>query len=68
VLEVAQKRLDSPPDPDLDRLDLTHLKVYTIDDQVPAIDDGLSWELLTDGRQQLWCISLILVGYYQRMN
>jgi exoribonuclease-2 len=56
VLEVAQKRLDSPPpDPDLDRLDLTHLKVYTIDDQSTSeIDDGLSWELLPDGRQQLW--------------
>ena len=56
VQEVAQQRLDSPPpDPDLDRLDLTHLKVYTIDDQSTSeIDDGLSWELLTDGRQRLW--------------
>jgi len=57
VLEVAQQRLDSPP-PDLDvsgRLDLTHLKVYTIDDESTSeIDDGLSWELLPDGRQQLW--------------
>ena len=56
VLEVAWQRLDSPPlDPDSDRLDLTHLKVYTIDDQSTSeIDDGLSWELLADGRQQLW--------------
>lgn len=56
VQEVAQQRLDSPPpDPDSDRLDLTHLKVYTIDDQSTSeIDDGLSWELLTDGRQRLW--------------
>ena len=56
VLEVAQQRLESPPlDPDSDRLDLTHLKVYTIDDQSTSeIDDGLSWELLVDGRQQLW--------------
>jgi exoribonuclease-2 len=56
VLEVAQQRLDSPhPDPDQDRLDLTHLKVYTIDDQSTSeIDDGLSWELLASGRQQLW--------------
>jgi len=56
VLEVAQQRLDSPPpDPDSDRLDLTHLKVYTIDDESTSeIDDGLSWELLPDGRQQIW--------------
>ena len=57
VLEVAQQCLDSPP-PDLDvsfRLDMTHLKVYTIDDESTSeIDDGLSWELLLDGRQRLW--------------
>ena len=57
VLEVAQQRLDSPP-PDLDvsfRLDLTHLKVYTIDDESTSeIDDGLSWEALADGRQRVW--------------
>ncbi|PIG92022.1 ribonuclease R family protein [Gloeocapsopsis sp. IPPAS B-1203] len=55
VLEVAQQRMDSPPpDPDR-RLDLTHLKVYTIDDQSTSeIDDGVSWELLADGRQRLW--------------
>ena len=53
---MAQQRLDSPPpDPDSDRLDLTHLKVYTIDDQSTSeIDDGLSWELLPDGQQRLW--------------
>lgn len=56
VLEVAQQRLNSPPtDPDADRLDLTHLKVYTIDDESTSeIDDGLSWESLTDGRRRLW--------------
>ncbi len=56
VLEVAQQRLDfPPPDPDSERLDLTHLKVYTIDDQSTSeIDDGLSWELLADGRERLW--------------
>lgn len=56
VLEVAQQRLESPPpDPDADRLDLTHLKVYTIDDEsTTEIDDGLSWELLADGRERLW--------------
>lgn len=56
VLEVAQQCLDSPPpDLDLDRLDLTRLKVYTIDDESTSeIDDGLSWELLADGQQKLW--------------
>lgn len=57
VLEVAQQRLNFPP-PDLDvstRLDLTHLKVYTIDDESTSeIDDGVSWDVLTDGRQRVW--------------
>lgn len=56
VLEMAQRRLISPPpDPDLNRLNLTHLKVYTIDDEsTREIDDGLSVEFLQDGRQRLW--------------
>ncbi len=56
VLEVAQQCLDSPPpDLDLDRLDLTKLKVYTIDDESTSeIDDGLSWEVLANGQQKLW--------------
>lgn len=56
VLEVAQQCLDSPPpDLDTDRLDLTHLKVYTIDDESTSeIDDGLSWESLPNGKQRLW--------------
>ncbi|MBU7586749.1 MAG: VacB/RNase II family 3'-5' exoribonuclease [Nostoc sp. TH1S01] len=56
VLEVAQQRLDSPTtDLDANRLDLTHLKVYTIDDEsTTEIDDGLSWESLPDGRERLW--------------
>ncbi|WP_103126331.1 ribonuclease catalytic domain-containing protein [Nostoc cycadae] len=56
VLEVAQQRLDSPTtDLDVNRLDLTHLKVYTIDDEsTTEIDDGLSWESLSDGRERLW--------------
>ena len=56
ILEVAQQCLDSPPpDPDTERLDLTHLKVYTIDDEsTQEIDDGLSIENLDDGRQRLW--------------
>ncbi|HEY9851965.1 MAG TPA: ribonuclease R family protein [Leptolyngbyaceae cyanobacterium] len=56
VLEVAQQRIEFPP-PDLDenRLDLTHLKVYTIDDEsTREIDDGLSCEIRTDGTQRLW--------------
>jgi exoribonuclease-2 len=56
VLEVAQQQLSShPPDPDSERLDLTHLKVYTIDDEsTTEIDDGLSWEALEDGREKVW--------------
>jgi exoribonuclease-2 len=56
VLEVAQQRLDFPPaDLDSDRLDLTHLKVYTVDDEsTTEIDDGLSWERLSDGRERWW--------------
>ncbi|KOP27517.1 ribonuclease [Hapalosiphon sp. MRB220] len=56
VLEVSQQRLQSPPpDPDSNRLDLTYLKVYTIDDEsTTEIDDGLSWEQLPDGRERLW--------------
>ncbi|MCM0592127.1 MAG: ribonuclease R family protein [Gloeotrichia echinulata IR180] len=56
VLEVAQQRLDSPPSsPDTDRLDLTHLKVYTIDDEsTTEIDDGISWELLPETRERVW--------------
>jgi exoribonuclease-2 len=56
ALEVAQHYLSAPP-PDLnvDRLDLTHLKVYTIDDEsTREIDDGLSLEYLPDGRERLW--------------
>ncbi len=56
VLEVAHQRIDSlPPDLDTHRLDLTHLKVYTIDDESTSeIDDGLSWEKLPDGQERLW--------------
>lgn len=48
VLEVAQLYMDFPhPDPDKNRLDLTHLKVYTIDDEsTKEIDDGLSVEYI----------------------
>ena len=57
VLELAQSCLQSPPpDPDTNRLDLTHLKVYTIDDEsTEEIDDGLSIEFLGEGQPpRLW--------------
>lgn len=56
VSEMAQCRLTSPPpDPDADRVDLTRLKVYTIDDEsTREIDDGLSVEFLGNGQQRLW--------------
>ncbi len=56
VLDVVQTCLISPPpDSEPNRLDLTHLKVYTIDDaSTTEIDDGLSVETLEDGRERLW--------------
>ncbi len=56
ILDMSQRRLLEPPaDPDINRLDLTHLKVYTIDDEsTREIDDGLSVEFLEDGLEQLW--------------
>lgn len=56
VLEVAQLVLKNPPkDPDINRLDLTHLKVYTIDDEsTQEIDDGLSIERLDNGLCRIW--------------
>jgi exoribonuclease II len=54
---VAHELLTNPPI-DLDlahRRDLTHQKVYTIDDEsTQEIDDGLSLEILPDGRHKLW--------------
>jgi exoribonuclease II len=56
VLAAVQERLTTiPPDIEGDRKDLTHLKVYTIDDESTAeIDDGLSLETLENGRQRVW--------------
>ena len=56
VLDVAkQYAKETPSDLEDNRLDLTHLKVYTIDDEsTKEIDDGLSVEYLEDGRQKLW--------------
>jgi exoribonuclease II len=57
VVRAMEHYIEVPP-PDLDqkyRRDLTHLKVYTIDDESTAeIDDGLSLELLDDGRERIW--------------
>ncbi len=56
VADLAHEHLASaPPDLHSDRLDLTHLKVYTIDDEsTREIDDGLSIEILPDGREKIW--------------
>lgn len=56
VLEVAQLILKTPPkDLNVERLDLTHLKVYTIDDEsTKEIDDGLSVEKLENGVNRIW--------------
>lgn len=56
VLDVVQFYLENlPPDRDSNRLDLTHLKVYTIDDEsTEEIDDGLSVEFLGDDQIKLW--------------
>ncbi|MEM6835764.1 MAG: ribonuclease R family protein [Cyanobacteria bacterium P01_C01_bin.120] len=56
LLTMAQHCLSNPPpDADVNRLDLTSLKTYTIDDEsTREIDDALSLEALPDGRQRLW--------------
>ena len=56
VLNVSQSRLQScSKDVPSDRLDLTHLKVYTIDDEsTTEIDDGLSVEYLDTEQIRLW--------------
>ncbi len=56
VLDVVQPRLQSNPiEADENRLDLTHLKVCTIDDEsTTEIDDGLSIEYLDNGTAKIW--------------
>lgn len=56
VLDVVQPRLQSDPtEADENRLDLTHLKVCTIDDEsTTEIDDGLSIEYLGNGKAKIW--------------
>ncbi|XP_024394538.1 ribonuclease II, chloroplastic/mitochondrial [Physcomitrium patens] len=56
-VEAAQSVMTNPPlDTNLaDRVDLTHLKVYTIDSEdADEIDDGLSAIRLPDGRIKVW--------------
>ncbi|GJP48594.1 hypothetical protein CLOM_g7889, partial [Closterium sp. NIES-68] len=52
----ASLAANPPPDPDEGiRVDLTHLKVYTIDSyDTVEVDDGLSAETLPDGRIKVW--------------
>ncbi|MEO0407479.1 MAG: ribonuclease R family protein [Cyanobacteria bacterium P01_A01_bin.135] len=57
VLTMVSGCLQNPiDDADADhRLDLTHLKVYTVDDEsTREIDDGLSIESLEGGEARLW--------------
>ncbi len=56
VLDVVQPRLQSDPaETEENRLDLTHLKVSTIDDEsTTEIDDGLSIEYLDNGTAKIW--------------
>ena len=56
VLDVVQPRLQlEPTEGNGNRLDLTHLKVCTIDDEsTTEIDDGLSIEYLDDGTTKIW--------------
>ncbi|MEL7495144.1 MAG: ribonuclease R family protein, partial [Cyanobacteria bacterium J06554_11] len=61
VTEKVAEIIASPPaeteaaETDTARIDLTHLKLYTIDDESTCeIDDGLSCETLEGGRHRLW--------------
>ena len=56
VLDVVQPRLQTDSaENDENRLDLTHLKVCTIDDEsTTEIDDGLSVEYLPDDKIKIW--------------
>ena len=56
VLDVAQPRLKlNLAEADKNRLNLTHLKVCTIDDEsTTEIDDGLSIEYLDNGTAKIW--------------
>ncbi|KAL2533764.1 Ribonuclease II [Abeliophyllum distichum] len=56
ILAAAESVLSESPDLDkVDRIDLTHLKVYAIDvDEADELDDALSATRLQDGRIKVW--------------
>jgi exoribonuclease II len=55
LLAKVQELMDSPIPDHIERLDLTHLHVYTIDDEsTTEIDDGLSVETLESGKHRIW--------------
>ncbi|KAL0338307.1 UNVERIFIED_CONTAM: Ribonuclease II, chloroplastic/mitochondrial [Sesamum angustifolium] len=56
ILAAAESLLSESPDLDeVDRKDLTHLKVYAIDvDEADELDDALSATRLQDGRIKVW--------------
>ncbi|CAA2972080.1 ribonuclease II, chloroplastic mitochondrial isoform X1 [Olea europaea subsp. europaea] len=56
ILAAAESVLLECPDLDkVDRIDLTHLKVYAIDvDEADELDDALSATRLQDGRIKVW--------------
>ncbi|XP_042046100.1 ribonuclease II, chloroplastic/mitochondrial-like isoform X2 [Salvia splendens] len=56
ILMVAERLLLESPDQDeVERKDLTHLKVYAIDvDEADELDDALSATRLQDGRIKIW--------------
>ncbi|PIN04763.1 Exoribonuclease II [Handroanthus impetiginosus] len=56
ILTAAERILSESPDVDeVDRKDLTHLKVYAIDvDEADELDDAMSATRLQDGRIKVW--------------
>ncbi|XP_062167390.1 ribonuclease II, chloroplastic/mitochondrial [Alnus glutinosa] len=56
IISAAESLLLESSDPDeIDRKDLTHLKVYAIDvDEADELDDALSATRLQDGRIKIW--------------
>jgi len=54
ITTKAQECIANPIE-DIERTDLTHLHIYTIDDEsTTEIDDGLSIETLANGQKRLW--------------
>ncbi|MFN7715929.1 MAG: ribonuclease catalytic domain-containing protein [Pseudanabaenaceae cyanobacterium] len=55
VIAVTNTCVENAIPDSVERVDLTHLHVYTIDDaSTTEIDDGLSIENLPDGRKRIW--------------